>query len=345
MRIFISVDMEGISGIEKVEEIFRGMPAYQTFRQIMAGDVNAAIQGAIDGGATEIVVADSHGYMCNIRPKDLHRKARLRSGMQRVLCQFKGFSHRFDAAFFVGYHSKAGTADGILSHTWIPAFKDVRVNGLSVGEYGLNGYLVGSFGVPVILLTGGDKTVEQAKPVLGEIEYVAVKKSLGYFRGEHLPIRESHARILEAAKRAVGRFPRRRPTPPRAELPVTFELDLTREENPLVTRMKEENLRFVDDDTEYPFSDVELVAEYEPVQVRWPETVSFTFDRYADAYNMLFRILLYFYERDIEWLLEEIAKPETYRRDLAPLVEGSPLNYLRAIRGRGGKARRARRRA
>ena len=148
MRIFISVDMEGISGIERVEEIFRGMPAYHIGRQIMAGDVNAAVQGAVDGGATNIVVADSHGYMCNIRPRDLHHKAKLKSGMKRVLCQFKGFSHRFDAAFFVGYHSKAGTADGILSHTWIPAFKDVRVNGLSVGEYGLNGYLVGSFGVP-----------------------------------------------------------------------------------------------------------------------------------------------------------------------------------------------------
>lgn len=94
-----------------------------------------------------------------------------------------------------------------------------------------------------------------------------------------------------------------------------------------------------------PLSDIELVAEYEPVEVRWPETVAFTFDRYVDAYNMLFRILLYFYERDIEWLLEEIAKPETYGRDLTSLVRDSPLNYLRAIRGRGGRSRRARRRA
>ena len=328
MRIFISVDMEGISGVEKVEEVFRGMPAYQTFRQIMAGDVNAAVQGAIDGGATDVVVADSHGYMCNIRPKDLHQRARLRSGMKRVLCQFKGFSHRFDAAFFVGYHSKAGTQDGILSHTWIPAFKDVRVNGRSVGEYGLNGYLVGSFGVPVILLTGDDKTVQQAQPVLGEIEYVAVKKSLGYFQGEHLPLKESHARIREAAKRAVARFSRARPTPPKAELPVTFELDLARHENTLVTKMKEENLRFVDDDTSGALADVELIAEHEPVQVRWPETVSFTFNRYADAYNLLFRILMYFYERDIEWLLEEIADPERYKRDFARLVGDSPLNYV-----------------
>jgi D-amino peptidase len=328
MRIFISVDMEGISGVEKVEEVFRGMPAYETFRQIMAGDVNAAVQGAIDGGATDIVVADSHGYMCNIRPKDVHRQARLRSGMKRVLCQFKSFSHRFDAAFFVGYHSKAGTADGILSHTWIPAFQDVRVNGLSVGEYGLNGLLMGSFDVPPILLCGDDKTVEQARPVLGDIEYVSVKKSLGYFEGEHLPLAESHARIREAAKRAVERFAHNRPPSPRADLPVTFELDLARWDNPLVTRMEEENLRFVDDDTDLSLSDIELIAEYEPVEIRGPQTVSFTFNRYFEAYNMLFRILSYFYERDIEWLLEEVASPDAYRRDLNILVAGSSLNYL-----------------
>ena len=183
MRIFISVDMEGISGVETVEEVFQGLPGYRTFRQIMAGDVNAAVQGAIEGGASDIVVSDSHGYMCNIRPKDVHRKAKLKSGMQRKLCQFKGFSPNFDGALFIGYHSKAGTKDGILSHTWIPAFQDVRVNGLSVGEYGLNGFLVHSFGVPVVMLSGDDKTVQQARPLLGDIEYVEVKQSLGYFQG------------------------------------------------------------------------------------------------------------------------------------------------------------------
>ena len=180
MRLFISVDMEGISGLEKIEECFLGMPAYHIGRQIMAGDVNAAVQGAIDGGAEDIVVADSHGYMCNIRPSDLHHKAKLKSGMKRVLCQFKGFSHRFDAAFLIGQHSKAGTTDGILSHTWIPAFKDVRVNGISVGEYGLNAYLAGSFGVPIIMLSGDDKVIEQARLIMADIEYAEVKKSLGY---------------------------------------------------------------------------------------------------------------------------------------------------------------------
>jgi len=328
MRIFISVDMEGISGVEKVEEIFRGMPAYHTFRQIMAGDVNAAVQGAFEGGATDVVVADSHGYMCNLRTKDLHRRATLKSGMKRALCQFKGFSVRFDAAFFIGYHSKAGTPDGILSHTWIPAFQDVRVNGLSVGEYGLNGFLVSSFNVPIILLTGDDKTVEQARPLLGEIEYVTVKKSLGYFEGEHLPLAESHARIREGARRAVQKATTQKSPILKVTLPVTFELDLCGEQNPLVTEMRQENLRFVDDDVSQSLSDAELVAQYEKVSYCGPETMTFTCNRYMDAYNTLFAIMTHFYERDIEWLMEEVAKPEEYRRDLQQLIAGSPLNYL-----------------
>lgn len=331
MRIFISVDMEGISGVERVEEIFRGMPGYQTFRQIMAGDVNAAIQGAVDGGATDIVVADSHGYMCNIRPGDLHEEGRLRSGMKRTLCQFKGFSQRFDTAFFVGYHSKAGTADGILSHTWIPAFRDVRVNGVSLGEYGLNAHLLGSYDVPVILVCGDDKTVEQATSMLGEaIEYVVVKKSLGYLEGEHLPIKESHARIRQAAMRAVRRLSGARPPIPRLDRPVTIELDLARHENEMVSRMHEENQRFLDDDRDIALSDVELIAEYESVEIRGPETVAWTTNHYVDAYNTLFGILLYFYERDIEWLTEEaLADVGTYERDLKELIEDAPLNYLR----------------
>ena len=330
MRIFISVDMEGISGVEKIEEVFLGLPAYPTFRQVMAGDVNAAVQGALDGGASDIVVSDSHGYMCNIKKKDLHHKAHLKSGMKRELCQFKGFNALFDAAFFVGYHSKAGTADGILSHTWIPAFQDVRVNGLSIGEYGLNGFLAGSMGVPVILLTGDDKTVEQARTVLGDIEYVAVKKSLGYFEGDHLPLSESHARIREAAKRAVQKAKKLRSAAIEVKLPVTFEIDLSHKDNTLVTGMISENARFLDDDRRDDLSDLQLVQEYSPsVQLTGPDTVSFVCNRYPDAYNTLFAVMSHFYERDIEWLIEEVAKPEEYRRNLERFIAGQPLSYIK----------------
>lgn len=334
MRLFISVDMEGISGLEKIEECFLGMPAYHIGRQIMAGDVNAAVQGAIDGGAEDIVVADSHGYMCNIRPSDLHHKAKLKSGMKRVLCQFKGFSHRFDAAFLIGQHSKAGTADGILSHTWIPAFKDVRVNGISVGEYGLNAYLAGSFGVPIIMLSGDDKVIEQARLIMADIEYAEVKKSLGYFEGEHLPLKESHARIYEAAKRAVKKFSIKSKAtqldPVLASSPVSFEVDLASDTNDLIHCMHDENHRFDDDDSEEHLSDAQLIAKHEPVDFHWPGTVSFMFNRYQDAYNELFRILMYFYERDIEWLIEEIANPDKYHQRLEQLKgQDSPFNYLK----------------
>ena len=169
MKLFISVDMEGTTGLERLEEIFRGLPGFDTFRQLMAGDCNAVIQGAIDGGATEIVVSDSHGYMCNMRPDDLIRGVQLRRGqLKRQWCQMKTLDGSFDAAILIGYHAKAGTTDGILAHTWITGFRDVRVNGQSVPEPSLNTWLAGAFGVPVVMLSGDDYVIEQSRPVLGD---------------------------------------------------------------------------------------------------------------------------------------------------------------------------------
>ena len=145
MRLFLSVDMEGTTRLERLEEIFRGLPGYDTFRQLMAGDANAVVRGAIEGGATEIVVSDSHGYMCNIYPNDLTPGVLLKRGLlNRQWCQMKTFDGSFDAVIMIGYHAKAGSSDAILAHTWITGFRDVRVNGLSVPEPALNGYLAGS---------------------------------------------------------------------------------------------------------------------------------------------------------------------------------------------------------
>src|SRR5207245_3677859 len=125
MRVFVSVDMEGTSGLERLEEIFRGLPGFDRFRQLMAGDANAVIQGAIDGGADEIVVSDSHGYMCNIYPDDLVPGVQLKRGMRRRWCQMKTVDvGPFDAALLIGYHAKAGTTEAILAHTWITGFRD-----------------------------------------------------------------------------------------------------------------------------------------------------------------------------------------------------------------------------
>jgi D-amino peptidase len=319
MKLFISVDMEGSTGLERLEEIFRGLPGFDTFRQIMAGDCNAVIQGAIEAGASEIVVSDSHGYMCNMRPDDLIRGVQLRRGqMTRQWCQMKTFDGSFDAAILIGYHAKAGTNDGILAHTWIPGFRDVRVNGHSVPEPSLNAHLAGAFGVPVVMLSGDNYVIEQSRPVLGDIEYAQLKKSTGFFSGEHLPIDRSRALLRAAAKRAVAGA--------RRVQPVACD--------PALGARPDDNVRYIDQawtEVSRTLSDVDLVLRTHP-EVTSPRlgTVAFTCRDYQTAYRTLHSILLEIYERDIENLIDDVAHPGDYTRpDLADIISDDyPLNEI-----------------
>ena len=335
MRIFISVDMEGTSGLERLEEIFRGLPGFDRFRGLMAGDANAVIRGAIEGGADEIVVSDSHGYMCNIRPDDLVPGVQLKRGqLRRQWCQMKTFDSTFDAALLVGYHAKAGTAEAILSHTWITGFLDVRVNGRSVPEPSLNTFLAGASGVPVVMLSGDDAVIEQSRPVLGDIHYAQVKTSTGYTSGDHLPLDESRELLRRTARDAVAGARHQLPVP--CELPVTIELDLSADpvgQTPLGAR-PDDNLRFVDRrwDGELP-SDVDIVLATHP-QVTSPRrgTVSFTCDDFPTAYATLHSILMEIYERDIENLIDVVATPETYERtDLDEIIGGHSPTEAEAL--------------
>ena len=334
MRVFISVDMEGTSGLERLEEIFRGLPGYDRFRRLMAGDTNAVIRGALDGGADEIVVSDSHGYMCNINPDDLLPGVQLKRGqLRRRWCQMKSFDERFDAVLLVGYHAKAGTTDAILSHTWITSFLDVRVNGASVPEPSLNTYLAGAFGVPVTMLSGDDVVIEQSRPVLGEIHYAQLKKSTGYSSGEHLPLDLSRRLQRQTAREAVAGA--REIAPVTCDLPVTIELDLSPdpvERTPLGARVTD-NQRYIDrtwDDQ--PLSDVDLVLATHPqVQSPRPGTVAFTCNDYPTAYATLHSILLEVYERDIENLIDVVAQPEGYERpDIGEILGDHPATELEA---------------
>jgi len=329
MKVFISVDMEGTSGLERLEEIFRGLPGFDRFRQFMAGDANAVIQGAIDGGADEIVVSDSHGYMCNINPDDLVPGIRLKRGqLRRRWCQMKGFENDYDAVLLVGYHAKAGNQDAILSHTWITSFLDVRVNGQSVPEPSLNTWLAGAFGVPVVMLSGDDHVIREASPVMGDILYAQVKTSTGYFSGDHLPLDESRRLLRETAREAVAGARGFKPVV--AELPVTIELDLSPDAlkaTPLGAR-PDDNQRFVDRVWgDEPLSDVDLVLTTHP-HVTSPKsgTVAFTCEDYPTAYATLHSILMEVYERDIENLIDVVAEPDTYTRpDLPDLVGSHPV--------------------
>ena len=319
MKVFISVDMEGTTGLERLEEIFRGLPGFDKFRQLMAGDANAAIQGAIDGGATEIVVSDSHGYMCNIYPDDLIKGVQLKRGqIKRQWCQMKTFDNTFDAAILIGYHAKAGTEDGILAHTWITGFRDVRVNGQSVPEPSLNTWLAGSFGVPVVMLSGDNYVIEQASPVLGDIEYAQLKTSTGFFSGDHLPIDQTRPLLRETAARAIKNAGKAEAVA--CELPVTIEVDLSADpvNDPALGQREDDNARFIDIGWEREkavLSDVDLILATHP-ETTSPKTgtISFTCADYQTAYRTLHSILLEIYERDIENMIDDVSDIAGYAR-------------------------------
>ena len=156
-KVYISVDMEGLSGVSGGDQTSARGAEYGRTRLLMAADTSAAIRGALAGGATDILVNDSHGGQRNIRLEDLHPSARLISHSFKRVGMMEGLDNTFDAAIFIGYHTKADTFAGLFAHTGSGVVRDLRVNGVSVGEGGLNTLLASWYGVPVVLVTGDDQ--------------------------------------------------------------------------------------------------------------------------------------------------------------------------------------------
>jgi D-amino peptidase len=180
LKVFVSVDMEGLCGVVNWEEVSRDGKDYDYFRNIMAKETNAAIVGALEAGATEIIVRDSHGSGRNILPDMLIKKAKLLrdwSGSHKSMME--GIDETFDAVVFIGYHAKAGTPDATLEHTMSGSIMDISINGISMPEAGINAFIAGYYNVPVIFLSGDLAICEQAENLFGEIETVAVKEGIG----------------------------------------------------------------------------------------------------------------------------------------------------------------------
>ena len=204
MKILISVDMEGVSGVVTWDHVDSKHKEYERFRKLMTAEANAAIEGALAGGATQIVVNDSHGGMKNILIEELNPAAELISGSPKPFGMVQGIGPDVDAVFFVGYHAVAGRGAGILAHTWSSRIvQEVRLNGQVVGETGLNAATVGGYGVPVVLVTGDRAVTEEARALLGEIETVAVKDGVTRTAAQCLHPKVAHERIRQAAERAL----------------------------------------------------------------------------------------------------------------------------------------------
>ncbi len=223
MKVYISCDMEGISGVVAGQQTGANGEEYKRAQKLMTGELNAAIKGALAGGATEVLVNDSHGSMRNILIEELNPKAQLISGSPKPLSMMQGIDDSFDAVFFVGYHAQAGTAYSVLDHTYTGIVYQVSLNGRPMGETGLNAALAGYFEVPVTLVTGDKLLVEEATALLGAVEGVAVKESYGRYAAKCLVPEAVHDLIRQAAKRALPG--QRRPFT--IEPPITLAVDFT----------------------------------------------------------------------------------------------------------------------
>ena len=205
MNVLISVDMEGISGVVIGDHVSSGHREYERFRRLMTAEANAAIEGALVGGADQIIVNDSHGSMTNILIEQLNPAAELISGRSKPFGMMQGIGPDVDAVFLVGYHAASGTGEAIMEHTWSGHVIDVRLNGQAVGETGLNAAVAGHYGAPVVLVTGDQAVTEEARALFGGIETVAVKKGLTRVAAQCLHPEVAQRRILQAAEQALGR--------------------------------------------------------------------------------------------------------------------------------------------
>jgi D-amino peptidase len=224
MKVYLSVDMEGATGVTGSDDVNPGKPAYERFRKLLTRDVNAAIEGAIKGGADKIVVNESHNGMRNILIEELNPKAEMISGFTKPLCMMEGLDKTFDAVFLIAYHARAGSEGGVLNHTMFGrTIVNIRMNSRLVGEVAIGSMLAGFFGIPIVLVTGDDKVAREAVELLGHVETAIVKEGIDRYVAKCLAPEESASRISKAAERSLRRV--REFMPYEVKPPIEFQVE------------------------------------------------------------------------------------------------------------------------
>ena len=207
LKIYISVDMEGVAGVVTGEQLGPSGFEYNRFREFMTDEVNAAIRGVLDSGPAEIMVSDSHGNGQNILIDKLPRGVTLVRSWPRPLMMMQGIDQTFDGVIFIGYHSSTNNTSGVRAHTISSArLTDVQLNGVSMPEAGINAAIAGQFNVPVIMISGDDAIVKEASALLGGIEGAVVKWAISFHSAKSLTPADACDLIMMKAKKAVSRI-------------------------------------------------------------------------------------------------------------------------------------------
>ncbi len=255
MKLYVSADMEGTAAVASWTQVDpKNATEYPYYRKLMSLEVRAAIDGAREAGATGVLVNDSHSAMRNVIWDDLPEDARMIYGNRKPFSMSEGIDETYGAAFFTGYHAGVGVANGTLGHTYAPdTLYDVRVNGTKCSEALLNAAVLGTYGVPVALITGDRTTVDEAQRHLPGITGIVTKESIGYFAVDSLSPPEARARIRAGARAAIENIAKVKPFV--FDTPIALELDFMRVENadfaeliPGIDRIGGRSIRFVHDD-------------------------------------------------------------------------------------------------
>ncbi len=222
MRIYIHTDLEGISGVDRAEMVPRDSEDYRLSCELLMGDVNAAVDGAFAGGATEVVVLDSHGGGGNFILDLLDPRAQNDTKPNRKW--WGVMDERCDATFFIGAHAMAGTLNGFLDHTQSSlTWYNYWINGRKLGELAQWALVAGNFGIPLVMVSGDEAACMEAHGFFSPCMTAAVKRGIGRQRAEALPVEEARERIRRAAQEAMGIIPQAKPFRPQRPLEIIVE--------------------------------------------------------------------------------------------------------------------------
>jgi D-amino peptidase len=270
LKVYVSADMEGVAGVVTGDQL--GPPGfeYERFRGFMTDEVLAAIEGARAAGATEFLVSDSHGNGENLLIERFPKDVQIVRSWPRPLAMMQGIDGSFGAVLFVGYHASTTNPEGVRAHTMSSAhLADLKLNGVSMPEAGLNAAIAGQFGVPVAMISGDDAIVKEAQALLGPIVGAVVKWNYGFHSARTLTPQAACDAIRDAARRAIAERKSRKPFTVTA--PVTLDLRFKNYRPaevlaylPNVERTDAHAIRFRGKDMVEVSRFLEFVDEYEP---------------------------------------------------------------------------------
>lgn len=207
MKIYISVDMEGVVGAVTADQLTPTGFEYQRFREFMTQEASAAIEAAFAAGATEVTLSDSHGNAENLLIEKLPKNVLLVRGFPRPLGMMQGIDETFDGVIFIGYHASTTNTTGVRAHTFSSArLADVRLNNVSMSEGSFNAAVAGHFNVPVIMVSGDDAAVKEVTTAVGDIEGAVVKWNYGFHSAKTMMPEAAYDLIREKVKTAMGRI-------------------------------------------------------------------------------------------------------------------------------------------